>query len=841
MILQGLPRCLLAVFAVWGVALRAGERGPDGPLANELAAIEKAPNIAAALARLDRLTANLPPQERMIAWKHEAKRMRVARAWRVGTTVCFAASRSMFLQALDALTGQPTRLRLRASATSVWVRPVAGGKQALVATPRRIQVVDPRTGVVSRSVECKLTVRIAPVPFQDGFVVVPVNRGRRIARVGPKGETMWECTLPGYVRVHPAAFGPLLVVQTRGGSYGGQATSGVDLRTGERLWSDTVNAYGCGAAFADDAQFVVESDLWMSPQATEGRLICREPKSGRKRWEYRRAGMIHDCPLVEPGKGRVCALFSTGAVVCLAGGTGDVLWTTRLPETSRPSRGGSYYPYWPTMAIHGARLMVVDRENAVHLLDLDTGKRLASCVPVSPVTPDGKDSSGDDLVTMPWIEGENLIVASTRRIAAYPAARMLAGEEPLELRARAARVRLLLRLGNVDEAARELARIQDARPASALAWECAAMVRRARNDVEGEVVARLWLMRRRGLQADKRLFRLTGLVRRIPCGPQPTRPLLAEGKLFVGARDGMLRAWDADTLEPAGELDVQAGLSRSLTAYQRAIVFPTENRRVRGVSYDLKPVFDWPSANTHALYLVVGDRLVRSSGYASYVKVGALDPKTGRFGAEQQLRGVRNKPILHRGRAYYATAAGGATSFDGEAVQGHRGLYPVNLSGDRPVAYSAGGVHDIDERLRPTKLLVRAPGRIITAARNRGAIAVLYEQRDRAATWILEAWTEGGQKLPVRYTTPRYAPTLAVGPPLVAFGPGFLLVGRALVYVNPREKDPVWRFWPGGRANSGFPDFRGPVLRGDNALFTHRSGAVFVFKWSRIIAPVKEL
>ena len=108
MILQGLPRCLLAVFAVWGVALRAGERGPDDPLANELAAIEKAPNIAAALARLDRLTANLPPHERMTAWKHEAKRMRVVRAWRVGTTVCFAASRSMFLQALDANHMAPT-------------------------------------------------------------------------------------------------------------------------------------------------------------------------------------------------------------------------------------------------------------------------------------------------------------------------------------------------------------------------------------------------------------------------------------------------------------------------------------------------------------------------------------------------------------------------------------------------------------------------------------------------------------------------------------------------------------------------------------------------------------
>ena len=218
-----------------------------------------------------------------------------------------------------------------------------------------------------------------------------------------------------------------------------------------------------------------------------------------------------------------------------------------------------------------------------------------------------------------------------------------------------------------------------------------------------------------------------------------------------------------------------------------------------------------------------------------------LDLETGQFGKTVRIKGVQNAPVVYRGRAYYPGRADGCVSFDGESLRTHPNLYRVAASGPRPLACGPLGVHDVDKGLRPTKLLVKMPGGAGAAARNRGVVAALAVKQDQTSRWLVQAWTEQGEKLPLRAVVRRHTLRWADGPPLVPFGHGFLLVGHELVFLRPRRADAVWRFWPGGHTSGNIPAFRGPALHGNKAFVTHRSGDLFVFESSRLLAPVEEL
>jgi outer membrane protein assembly factor BamB len=239
-------------------------------------------------------------------------------------------------------------------------------------------------------------------------------------RIDRTGSEVWDCRLPGYVMLHPAVHGSVAVVQTRGGSYGGQATSGVDLETGERLWSEVVDAYGCGAAFAADGSLVVEADQWLSPRATEGWLIGREPATGKRLWHHRRpSNTISQWPLVDPTTGRVFAAFDRGDVVCLEGKDGSVVWETFLPEPTYREVAFSYDPYWPCIARHGDRIMVLDRNRVLHLLDAATGRPAARIAPTAVFSRDGRTMAPVEIVATPWIHEGKLIVATAEGVVAF--------------------------------------------------------------------------------------------------------------------------------------------------------------------------------------------------------------------------------------------------------------------------------------------------------------------------------------------------------------------------------------------------------------------------------------
>jgi outer membrane protein assembly factor BamB len=362
--------------------------------------------------------ARRPTIPRKVVWKHLPTAFHsLARAWRVGSSICFTTTQEGGVSILDAATGTvQAELHIdRYTLRCTWCAAGRHPGEVMLSDQKRITVADTQTGHVRERTDYRRDWRVSPTPLDDGYLVVKGRIDCRLVRIDRSGSEIWECRLPGDVRLHPTVYGSMVVVQTRDGG----STTAVDLNTGQRLWSERTGGGGCGAAFGDDAAFVVEAEYWLSPRATKGRLICREPKTGRQRWHYQRTGTIGHTPVVQPQSDRVFAVFDRGAVVCLDATDGRLLWETHLPENPYPAVALFYDPYWPTLALDGDRLMVVDRNNVLHFLDAGSGSFAASVALTTAFGRDGKTMAPAKILAMPWIEGDNLIVTTTRGAAAY--------------------------------------------------------------------------------------------------------------------------------------------------------------------------------------------------------------------------------------------------------------------------------------------------------------------------------------------------------------------------------------------------------------------------------------
>jgi hypothetical protein len=372
--------------------------------------------------------------------------------------------------------------------------------------------------------------------------------------------------------------------------------------------------------------------------------------------------------------------------------------------------------------------------------------------------------------------------------------------------------------------------------------------------VEREVSNRLELMRAQGKETDPRLAALTGLVKRVACGPSPTAPLLADGRLYVGAADGTLRAFSAADLSPAGAFDTGAAASGPPALFDEMVVLPLESRRVIGVSADLREKqFDVPQAITPGRYFDVGGRLLCSLTLADYAMAAVLDDARQRFVEATKVANVpfTAAPVVHQGRLYYAQPDGASASFDGRVLEVHppiiqgppTGRLFLNGLGARPVAYGLTGVYEVDEHLRPVKRLAGTGVRCRAACRGKGVVVTLSEGANPGDAWLLEAWTDDGEKLPLKYSTRGYSPGVR-DQPLLAPLPGgegtFLLVGREVVSIDARREQPLRRFTPASPLDPSVPTFAAPAFGKDRVFVTHRSGDLYAFDTAQLLRPADE-
>jgi len=811
--------------------LRQAARKPPPPV-----------EIPRSLEALNSYISDLKDEDRMLAWRRSEHRIthRNLHLWNFGETVVIQTKEHLAF--LNAKTGDPISALPLSSRRHKegWVSRGPSARTVFVLGTSQIREVEIATGKVVKTWDGDFDYRIEPIPFEGGVVVVQGYRGRTLVRLDAQGEQVWTAAFPPrhYVLVHMAAFGDTLIVQSRGPSYGGQATSGFDLKTGKRLWNDMVDAYGCGVAFSGNGSFMVEGDSWLSGGATEGWVIARKPETGERLWEYRRPGSLRHKPLVTLRGDRVFAVFDTGTVVCLDGRTGAVLWEAPLPNQP-PDAAGSYDPQWPIMALDRDRLAVVDGRGYAHFINADSGEVVGSLGVLALPKPDGRSHNYDEVISGPVFVGDRFIVATAKSFKAFSARYVTNGVESPEAQARAARSILLAERGDLDGAWQDLSELQAAVPESPAALDATVAYFRANGDVGAEIIARIRRMRRTGAETDPGLERLTGAVARFEVGHRPTAPVLVGNRVFVGGRNGTVQSFDAGTLAKLGSYDSGVAINKELTHYKGMIIYPTDNRHLRGLDLDLNEVLDFPAYNAHARFFVLGGKLVCSGGYSDAAHVNLLDVKSGEFGKGIKVKDAINRPLIRGEHLFYPMRKGGIAVTDGTSVEYRSPTVsegPVLLAqaGDRVIAHGTGGVFSVDDNLLPKERISPSLHRTYAAAVGSGAICALSEQRQQTKPWRLQAWDSSGKSLPLYYETHRYAMSWESPPSLQTFGDGFIFVGRELLYVDPRQQQPIWQFWPGALRDAAGPRFKGPVVYRKHVFFTHRDGGLWVFDRTRM-------
>jgi outer membrane protein assembly factor BamB len=232
-----------------------------------------------------------------------------------------------------------------------------------------------------------------------------------VEAIDSAGKQLWKAELPGYVHVHPNVLGNLAILQTRGDSYGGQATVGIDTRDGKILWRDVTNAYGVGTAFGAGGEVLIEANMDMNPKMTNGLLICREATTGKRRWDLRRDGLIYHSPIADTTGEQFFAVFSRGEVIGMNARDGRLTWETLLPENALNGVAYAYDPAWSPHTLERNHLLVVDSNRVLHALAPATGKIEASIL--LGLSPD------EALIAAPWIANDLLIVPGARGVKAF--------------------------------------------------------------------------------------------------------------------------------------------------------------------------------------------------------------------------------------------------------------------------------------------------------------------------------------------------------------------------------------------------------------------------------------
>jgi len=258
----------------------------------------------------------------------------------------------------------------------------------LLSTSKRIRIFNQHYLEMENNLKVSLDCRIRPKLFENNLVFVEGYRGWSMVRIDLDGNHVWRCKLPGYVMSNPAVYGSIMIIQTRQESYGGQATTTVNLNNGEILWSETTNAYGHGVCFDDDAYYCFESDQFLNPQKTEGWIICRMANTGERKWEHIQRGGIQHRPVVDQNSNNVYAVFNKivdskrgggeNEVICFECDTGAICWRSKLTNPVKKPPSASYEEYWPALKLQGDMLMVLDEKDVLHFFDPKNGDLLLS-------------------------------------------------------------------------------------------------------------------------------------------------------------------------------------------------------------------------------------------------------------------------------------------------------------------------------------------------------------------------------------------------------------------------------------------------------------------------------
>lgn len=286
-----------------------------------------------------------------------------------------------------------------------------------------------------RTIQPKMDYRIRPVHYNDNIIFPNGYRSYKLISIDKQDKIQWTCQMPGYVMSHPISMGPLMVAQTRCGSYGGQATFAVNMNDGTILWKDVTNAYGSGAVFSDDAQYVIEANRWMAPGKAQARIYCRDVLTGEIIWKsFLDKYHVFHRPLIDTNTNLVYILSDShgdnrsnreNALFCFDVLTGELMWKVKLTKGISPVAGGySYEPYYPIMQLYKGRILLLHEDDSIGVYDPHNSMKSYTLYPESylPEPPRKRpDNQYSCFLVPPTILHDKLILVTRYHIMALDA------------------------------------------------------------------------------------------------------------------------------------------------------------------------------------------------------------------------------------------------------------------------------------------------------------------------------------------------------------------------------------------------------------------------------------
>ncbi|MCK5802120.1 MAG: PQQ-binding-like beta-propeller repeat protein [Lentisphaeria bacterium] len=369
--------------------------------------------------------------------------------------LCPDASRNQFrVQAVDLGNGKE-RFSLPMTRGD-WLRftagPGNGPGEATLHLKDRLHVLSATTGETLRTVSFPNgnPRRPRPLALAGGRFLLS-HHNERFSCVAGNGNEIWRLGKEelGQVLLPPVAGANVIVVETIWPDMSRSYVSGIDANSGALLWSESVDGLGQGIALADDAShFVmattgdsaqapegsdghreisisigeagaVTTTKWVGTHTPEGRLTCRDSRTGKILWVHRQQGVPPaGPPVIDHAAGRIFSYARDGSVLCLDGKSGKLLWRTMLPQP--PLDWHSLLFMRPHHASSGAGiLLATDRAKILSVLNAATGE-VHECIQlVEDVRSHGLRVGRERLLTAPWLVKDHLILHIGNELRAY--------------------------------------------------------------------------------------------------------------------------------------------------------------------------------------------------------------------------------------------------------------------------------------------------------------------------------------------------------------------------------------------------------------------------------------
>lgn len=581
----------------------------------------------------------------------------------------------------------------------------------------------------------------------------------------------------------------------------------VELKSGKIAWSRSIN--GLVNILVDpksDKLYVYRERTFVIDPAT-GEILSEFAETGKMRekgdteapvWKGNRSFSVTN------------STWEPDAVVQMESDTKERGWSFRYPHgkyssTQHPMRGGSYPEKWLPLTAIDDYLLALDDHGNVSFLDPHTGAPMASI------------RFAKDYLAMPFQYKHQLIVPSYHGIRSYSMTDLIEPDSSLYSKLKLQQASCLFNLEQYQEALLLLDTLIEQAPHLSHTWLKRSQACMALGLTAEEFWSYSHYLSLSGNSTDYNLYNKWGVLRQYHL----------KGKL----------AW---SVVSAGEHIYAGSLNGDLWAIQQSdlsldLVSPL-NRKIRAIHEGTALRF-WPNLPANK-----GREIIPTAQPQINHRIGKAWFTTG--GAQRI-----SLPYAYRGKQYRTTFNGGVLILEDTQMLNlpplmkDIGTWKIHFGSTEPLGYGKG-VYELDENLRPIRLLIKPKLKgtveivyIQTFAQSIGVIVNSYEGA------FMQVYSRDGHLLN-EAPLGRFISLRAEAKAFISVGNGYLFSDRQLTWLSAAHPRKTWKLGPslartqGSRVGDRWRYFGNPLLEKGCVYVTDRVGHVYVIDAKRITGDI---